>query len=297
MPEQLDACILCGAPALKRDRFAESMLNLSAEHGVAQCAQCGFRFLNPRPTADDYRQLYEGNTGPLVSSYSPIADFYNETDQIRLPEYRRKLHMLKQLGAGPRLLEIGSCTGVFLNEARQAGFDVEGIEPSNQSRRRAQEQFGLELHGGNIEDVDLPTGHYDVVFSSHVFEHLADPRAVAERVVAWLKPGGLHMIEVPNQFDYVGARIKRLGIYPLRPYERSFRSVHHTVFFSRRTLRLLAELTGCHLIHVRSVYHQRPNMRRGPGYLLRRAAFALTGGGPFIESLARKPPAASAASA
>jgi 2-polyprenyl-3-methyl-5-hydroxy-6-metoxy-1,4-benzoquinol methylase len=183
-------------------------------------------------------------------------EFYAEQSDLRLEEYRRKLDRLQAAGAGGRLLEVGSAAGVFLDAARQRGFQVEGIEPNENDRRAAQERYGLAIRPGGVEDQEFPAASFDVVFSSHVFEHLLDPLWVATRIVEWLRPGGFHMIEVPNQFDTLWMKLNRWS-GRANPKPRDFLSIHHPVFFSPLTLRTLVESSGCSVLSVGQVHYRR----------------------------------------
>ena len=289
LPETLTECLLCGGRRLKPDPFADSQLNLAKPHAVVRCTACSFRFVSPRPTADEYRQMYESGSGPLADVYPPRQEFYGGEIRLRLTEYRRKLDILQKAGASGRLLELGSCTGIFLNEARLRGFEVEGVEPGAESRQTAEAEYGLKLCAGNVEELDFPAESFDVVFSSHVFEHLLDPLAVARKISYWLRPGGLHMLEVPNQFETAGAIAKRCHLWPPHARERSFLSIHHPVFFTPKTLHMLARLSGCDALRVGSVYYGRFEPLRRPASAFRRAVSTIFGGSGAIELLARKP--------
>ena len=279
-------CLLCGTSRLKRDAYATTMLNIATPHCVTRCLDCGFRFLNPRPTSGEYQQAYAYESGPLVEVYGLHSDYYGQTDARRIGQYRKKLELLTKAGAKGRLLEIGSCTGIFLNEARKWGFEVQGIEPSEENSRIANQRYGLNLHEGSVESFNFPEESFDVVFSSHVFEHLLDPLAVARKLSVWLRTGGFHMIEVPNQFDTFGFRRRRLmgtGV----PRERTFFSIHHPVFFSPKTLRKLVESSGCRQFSMRNVYHSSKNVFREPKVMVSKF-LALIFGGENIEIIARK---------
>lgn len=197
------------------------------------------------------------------------------------------MDLLIKAGADGRLLEIGSCTGVFLNEAQKRGFEVAGIEPGEQNSLIAKQRYGLDLHVGSVEDFNTPEESFDVVFSSHVFEHLLDPLAIAKKISNWLRSGGFHMIEVPNQFDRFDVRRRRLlraGV----PRERTFLSIHHSVFFSPKTLRRLVELSGCRQHSMRNVYYfSSRNIFREPRVAVSKF-LALFFGAGNIEIIARK---------
>jgi SAM-dependent methyltransferase len=288
LSEKLLTCLLCRASDLYQDTKAARQLSLADSHGVTRCCRCGLRFLNPRPTPAEYESTYRDGTGPLAADYPVPARYYAEEDRARIPEYRTKLDLLARAGAGRRMLEIGACTGAFLNEARRWGFDVDGIEPSEASRRLAHSRFGLLLRPGRMEDQDLPPDSCDVIFSSNVFEHLLDPLAATQRVCRWLRPGGLLMLEVPNQFDsFAGRRHRWLGTGAARP--RSFLSVHHAVFFSRGTLRQLVLRAGLSPCRLRNVYYCSAKDCRHPLRVAGHIIGALAGGSGVIEVLARKP--------
>jgi SAM-dependent methyltransferase len=62
---------------------------------------------------------------------------------------------------------------------------------------------------GDLRTVELPRGHYDVVFSSFVLEHIAEAERALDNMVQWLKPGGLLIVRVPDLagFQTFAARI------------------------------------------------------------------------------------------
>ena len=77
----------------------------------------------------------------------------------------------------------------------------------------------------------FPPGHFDVITTHHVLEHLRDPADVMERLARWLKPDGVLYAAVPNVAG---------GGKP--PHERfHFAHVHGYV---RETFDLLAARAG-----------------------------------------------------
>lgn len=43
-----------------------------------------------------------------------------------------------------------------------------------------REKFGLTIHQGVLEDLELPTHSFDAIIMNHVLEHVSDPRITLE---------------------------------------------------------------------------------------------------------------------
>ena len=52
---------------------------------------------------------------------------------------------------------------------------------------------------GDAQDIKLPEEYFDIVLSSEVIEHAADPRKCLDGIRRTLKPGGLAIITTPNK--------------------------------------------------------------------------------------------------
>ncbi|HEV2787745.1 MAG TPA: class I SAM-dependent methyltransferase, partial [Solirubrobacteraceae bacterium] len=82
-------------------------------------------------------------------------------------------------------------------QARAAGWEAEGIEPSSRGVQGAR-ALGVELRPAGIEEAAVAPAALDVVSLWHVLEHLDDPNGALERIAGWLRPGGLLVVGVPN---------------------------------------------------------------------------------------------------
>jgi ubiquinone/menaquinone biosynthesis C-methylase UbiE len=90
------------------------------------------------------------------------------------------------------LLEIGSGTGQQLGIFREICRSVVGVELSN-----CQYSHGPEVmeYDGNV--LPFPDASFDVVFSSHVLEHLTNDQKIHSEMRRVLRPGGFSIHVVP----------------------------------------------------------------------------------------------------
>lgn len=237
-------CALCGGVERSvvgtRDRYWRPLRNVL-------CSGCGLVFLDPMPTADEieryyrdeYREHYHGDSKPRAKSL--LRDERGARERVAL-----LAHLLRK---GDRVLDIGAGTGAFVSAAVAAGWIAEGVEPHQGFATFAREHYRANIHATLLEEAPLADASFDLVTSSHVFEHLRTPDAAFARVHRLLKPGGIFHINVPDIAD------------PRRtPSARwHFGHVHG---FTRETLAMLAWRSGFDLLP--------DSPGQGPNLILRR---------------------------
>jgi SAM-dependent methyltransferase len=110
--------------------------------------------------------------------------------------------ILDGLPRGLRVLDVGCGSGVHGAElARIHGHQVTGIDLSESSISKA----GTRLARAQVADVTKPEQYtfagrdtFDVLLFSDMLEHLTDPLDVLSRHLAYLAPGGVVVIAIPN---------------------------------------------------------------------------------------------------
>lgn len=186
-------CALCGSRERevvgRRDRYLAQLTN-------ALCTHCGLVFLDPMPTADEiegyyrdqYREHYHGDSKPRAKSL--LRDQRGAAERVGILKPYLKL--------GDRVLDIGAGTGAFLAAAASAGWQAEGIEPHQGFAEYARTELGAKVHATTLESAPVTDGSFDLVTSSHVFEHLRDPLIAFRRVHTLLRADGIFHVGVPN---------------------------------------------------------------------------------------------------
>lgn len=163
---------------------------LPGDYALARCPACGSALtVAPVPAAAHEEGAYGGGTPRGSGLAAPLLRAFD----------RRRLTFLARAGARPpgRLLDIGAGRGRFVAQARAAGWVADGIEPSLRGVTGAR-ALGVELQQAGVDDAVVAPASLDAATLWHVLEHLDDPGAALARIAAWLRPGGLVVVGVPN---------------------------------------------------------------------------------------------------
>jgi ubiquinone/menaquinone biosynthesis C-methylase UbiE len=98
------------------------------------------------------------------------------------------------LRPGSRVVEVGSGTGKLTEALVERGLVVDAVEPGANmiaaAERRVGDNASVRFHLGRFEDVELPEGTFDAVFSGTAF-HWIEPHVGWTKVAKLLKPRGL----------------------------------------------------------------------------------------------------------
>ena len=119
----------------------------------------------------------------------------------------------------PRLLDVGSAHGWFL-EAARVQFDVLGVEPDADVGGRAAAR-GLPVRSGYFPDVVEHDERFDAIVFNDVIEHIPDIHRALEACYAHLNDGGILILNLPNSRGFFYRLSKVLARIGWRgPFER-----------------------------------------------------------------------------
>jgi hypothetical protein len=282
VPAEAMRCPLCGAgPEAARLRFAGTTNGADAHVDpgrvactssghrhhppIHRCQACGLLYSWPRPTTHELVEAYRGVEDPL----------YVTEKENRYFTFRR---VLSRLGPahGRRLLDVGAYCGYFVDVAREAGFDAEGIELSRWAAAQAR-GLGIQMREETLAQSAAAGHKYDVVTMWDVVEHFADPLAEVRHAATMLLPGGeLHL----STIDAGSAAARAMG--KRWPWLMDM----HLCYFDRRTIRRLVEDAGLELVSIR-LYSHVVSMT----YVFTKLAATWRRPRPFTSRLARWVPA------
>lgn len=146
------------------------------------------------PIPENLDEFYQGDNyiSHTDSKKSIVDSLYH---RIKVKNIKKKIQLIEnQKVKSKKLLDIGAGTGDFLSFAKTRGFTVEGVEPSDKARQKADGK-GVELKKELKEVLD---SSYDVITLWHVLEHLPNLTDQIKTISNLLNENGILVVAVPN---------------------------------------------------------------------------------------------------
>jgi SAM-dependent methyltransferase len=147
-----------------------------------------------------------------------LAEFEPEFDY-----YVRLIERFHPLTPETRIFEIGAGTGWFEVLCALRGLSCTGLELSPLNVEFARElgrRHGVEpdIRLGSVEDFDMGSEAYDVIFATSVFEHVEHYGRAFARVYEALRPGGVFYFYSTNKFSPRSGEYPDYPLYGWLPY-------------------------------------------------------------------------------
>lgn len=223
-------CCACGSSGrLLYAALTDRLFSIQGQWGMNRCSNpvCDLHWLNPAPPTSVLPSFYasyhthtaepEGGAAKrlftsAINGY--LADRYGYKVAAPLSSAARLVKFLIKaiptlrdeaaarvfwLGSKPggQLLEVGFGNGATLGRLRLLGWNVSGVEFDPVAVDLAR-QLGIDARLGSLEDCEYSSSAFDAVVSSHLLEHLPDPRAHLKECHRILRPGGRLVLTTPN---------------------------------------------------------------------------------------------------
>ncbi len=182
---------------------------------VRACGTCGTCYVSPAPSEADvlafYRLYHDRHRVdawrdtpwhaksrlPTCRDRAALAAHVRRgrpLDDLRLQELASLVDL-----AGARVLDVGCGIGTMLARLARLGAAVRAVDPDGAAVEFVAETLGIAgVELGTLESLREPDGSFDVVLLQDVLEHVVAPRAMLERAVVLLRPGGILYLFTPN---------------------------------------------------------------------------------------------------
>lgn len=227
-------CLHCGGDDFETEIFAsDPTTGIGGMFRLVRCRNCDLAFTNPRPTPESIGPFYPDDYQPYLGrawDESRSARFRRAMEhavlqcdfgypaesiglktkllaalgrwRIRRSRQRQSWIPFREPG---RLLDFGCGAGMFLQEMRAFGWQVQGLDFSDTVAAQVEADTGIKVHVGTLPHADVAPESFDAVTMWNSLEHVYHPRETVRHAAAALRPGGLLVVGVPN-FDSWGYR-------------------------------------------------------------------------------------------
>lgn len=199
MPDQVESCPVCGSGRVHLHRSDvvdfEYGVRPDREFRIARCDDCQSDFLTPRPTVAEIASFYPDDYHAYHDDHSGVARLLvSLRSRARASSYREMIG-----SEGGRLFDVGAGDCRHFDALKPyCSLEFSGVEIKPEIAEKARAR-GYDVETGTLEEMDLARhlGRYDIVSMNHVIEHVLDPREMARRAFAILKPGGRALGQLP----------------------------------------------------------------------------------------------------
>ncbi|MCX5694990.1 MAG: class I SAM-dependent methyltransferase [Candidatus Omnitrophica bacterium] len=207
----------------------------SSHHNIVRCKSCGLEYSNPRDSIELLSKFYR----------EVKDDFYNIIVVSRKKAFERSFPQIEKLKKGNRLLDVGCYTGVFLEIARDKGYSVCGIEPSEWASGVGSRK-GLDIKNYGIEDMGKIDSKFDIITMWDAIEHFSDPLGALELCFDKLNPAGVITITTMRCEGLFYFLCGRRWPWFMRM---------HLYYFTFDTLKKMLDKAGFNVVSVRPYTH------------------------------------------
>lgn len=220
-------CNLCGSQNFRQIYKQPDIKYFPNEiYTVVECLNCGLAFVNPRPDIK------------VMSRYYP-KEFFNYFDidkKYHLRRYNNEYKYIQALfphGFTGRHLDIGCANGDYPRYMIEKGWDVDGVEISN----NAKIINDFKIFRNPFPEIPIDTKEYDVITAWAVIEHVHDPMSYFIKANNVLKNGGYFIFLVTN-YESISSRFLYREDIP-----------RHLYFFTENTIKQYLNKCGFKFIH------------------------------------------------
>jgi 2-polyprenyl-3-methyl-5-hydroxy-6-metoxy-1,4-benzoquinol methylase len=187
-------CPVCGGHNFKEKAKSKDYTVSQQEFKIAQCTSCELGVTSPRPDTIELGKFYQSED--YISHTSKAASFIDRIYLIaRNYTLNWKFRLIKNLTHQKRLLDFGCGTGDFLSYMSTKGYDINGVEPSAEARKKANAHYDATKVYESLSELRQ---EFDIITLWHVIEHVPDLNQTINELRSRLKPDGLMLIAVPN---------------------------------------------------------------------------------------------------
>ncbi len=246
------SCSICGEaikPLYKN--IQDYTFGVQGKWNYVECInqKCKAIQLNPIPSESLIKTFYKNYYTQSAVKKSPVVQqrFVNDKKKLlkvilskmffwRAHQYLSDLRYLSSRKKTGKLLDVGCGNGMFLKEAKDHGWEVQGCDYDSAAVEVAKTAFDVKVDVGDLQSIKYANNSFDAVTLSNVIEHLNNPLSLMEEAYRILNDGGRFVSISPNPNSILHKRY--------RQFWRGLEPPRHLILLPHQTLKNLAKQAG-----------------------------------------------------
>lgn len=216
---------------------------------IYECYDCKLLFTVPVPSeigpyykSKDYLSHNENRKGFIPKIYNKIKkiNIKNKFKIVKneISTYNGNDNNISSIS----LLDIGCGIGDFLHYAQEKGYNISGIEPTDDTRKSAEAKLGKKIMTPDKLQ-DISDNSYEVITMWHVLEHVADLKTEIHHLQRLLKKNGILVLALPN--------FKSFDAQFYKDKWAAYDVPRHLNHFSSVSIKNIFNVTSLHLIDIK----------------------------------------------
>ncbi len=197
----IKACPVCDNTSFNKHLDVPDWLVSKKSFKLNACGACGFVFTADAPSPEEIGPYYNSEEYVEHSDTKKglIYGIYHYARKLML---NYKLRIIRKLGTGNKILDVGSGSGYFLNHMKKNGYDVTGVEISDKAIQLCSANFGIQAFKPEYMLEGKLDNDYDLITLWHVFEHVYSYNEYFDIFNNSLSKNGKLVIAMPNHDSF-----------------------------------------------------------------------------------------------
>lgn len=234
-----EPCVLCSSTSFTLGNRGV----LDFEYGATgswdywQCTECGLQIISPTPDVAKLKEAYP-------KTYHAYHIHHSLLSQIMKKRFwmKKAQRYSKYLVPGKRILEVGCSFGDLLVQFKALGFGLlKGIDFNSMVVEKARKR-GLDVEVGELENVSLQKGEFDMIIMENYIEHVNNPVEIFSLCNRLLQDKGYLVGETPN--------LKSWDYTLFEKYWGGYHSPRHLHLFNKDNISMLANREGFEVVRI-----------------------------------------------
>lgn len=228
-------CNLCGEDDTtlvhNRERFGLPV-------NTVLCNRCGLLYLNPRPSEENYRRMYQSDYRLAVSGTDKWLEQQFKKQESYTERWILPFLLRYYKGEVNSLLDVGCSYGGVMSPLKQKfpGVFLYGIEPVVKIAEYARLKTGANIRVGSFVS-GVFEDKFDLIIISRSLNHVLDPLEVIQLAHSLLNPKGLLLMVLHD--GVTSLMLQGLDL---------FTEITHPHIFTRETAQVMVRKAGFEIV-------------------------------------------------